>query len=290
MSLAGKTLFISGASRGIGLAIALRAARDGANVAVAAKTAEPHPKLPGTIYTAADEIEKAGGKALPLVCDIRFEEQVADAVEKTAVRFGGIDICVNNASAISLTGTLATDMKRFDLMQQINARGTYLVSRTCIPHLKRAANPHVLMLSPPLDMDAKWFRGHTAYTMAKFGMSMCVLGMAAEFADDGIAFNALWPRTGVATAAIRNALAGDEGMKHCRTTDVLSDAAYLIFNKPAKSFTGRFLIDDNFLAENGVTDFDKYRVDPTKDLMPDFFVPDSVPPPAGVSLKASKSA
>jgi citronellol/citronellal dehydrogenase len=290
MSLAGKTLFISGASRGIGLSIALRAAKDGANIAIAAKTAEPNPKLPGTIYTAAEEIEKTGGKALPLVCDIRFEEQVVDAVEKTVARFGGIDICVNNASAISLTGTLQTDMKRFDLMQQINARGTYLVSRSCIPHLKRAANPHVLMLSPPLDMDAKWFRGHTAYTMAKFGMSMCVLGMAAEFADDGIAFNALWPRTGVATAAIRNALAGDEGMKHCRTTDVLSDAAYLIFNKPAKSFTGRFLIDDNFLAENGVTDFDKYRVDPTKDLMPDFFVPDSVPPPAGASLKASKSA
>jgi citronellol/citronellal dehydrogenase len=290
MSLAGKTLFITGASRGIGLAIALRAAKDGANIAIAAKTAEPNPKLPGTIYTAAEEIEKAGGKALPLVCDIRFEEQVVDAVEKTVARFGGIDICVNNASAISLTGTLQTDMKRFDLMQQINARGTYLVSRTCIPHLKRAANPHVLMLSPPLDMNAKWFRGHTAYTMAKFGMSMCVLGMAAEFADDGIAFNALWPRTGVATAAIRNALAGDEGMKHCRTTDILSDAAYLIFNKPAKRFTGRFLIDDTFLAENGVTDFDKYRVDPTKDLMPDFFVPDSVPPPAGVSLKASKSA
>jgi citronellol/citronellal dehydrogenase len=290
MSLAGKTLFITGASRGIGLAIALRAAKDGANIVVAAKTAEPHPKLPGTIYTAAEEIEKAGGKALPLVCDIRFEEQVVDAVEKTVARFGGIDICVNNASAISLTGTLQTDMKRFDLMQQINARGTYLVSRTCIPHLKRAANPHVLMLSPPLDMDPKWFRGHTAYTMAKFGMSMCVLGMAAEFADDGIAFNALWPRTGVATAAIRNALAGDEGMKHCRTTDVLSDAAYLIFNKPAKSFTGRFLIDDNFLAENGVTDFDKYRVDPTKELMPDFFVPDSVPPPPGVSLKAKTSA
>ena len=290
MSLAGKTLFISGASRGIGLSIALRAAKDGANIAIAAKTAEPNPKLPGTIYTAAEEIEKTGGKALPLVCDIRFEEQVVDAVEKTVARFGGIDICVNNASAISLTGTLQTDMKRFDLMQQINARGTYLVSRTCIPHLKRAANPHVLMLSPPLDMDAKWFRGHTAYTMAKFGMSMCVLGMAAEFADDGIAFNALWPRTGVATAAIRNALAGDEGMKHCRTTDVLSDAAYLIFNKPAKSFTGRFLIDDNFLAENGVADFDRYRVDPTKDLMPDFFVPDGIPPPPGVSLKASKSA
>jgi citronellol/citronellal dehydrogenase len=290
MSLAGKTLFISGASRGIGLAIALRAAKDGANIAVAAKTAEPHPKLPGTIYTAADEIEKAGGKALPLVCDIRFEEQVLDAVEKTVARFGGIDICVNNASAISLTGTLQTDMKRFDLMQQINTRGTYLVSRSCIPHLKRAANPHVLMLSPPLDMNPKWFRGHTAYTMAKFGMSMCVLGMAAEFADDGIAFNALWPRTGVATAAIRNALAGDEGMKHCRTTDILSDAAYMIFNKLAKSFTGRFLIDDTFLAENGVTDFDHYRVDPTKDLMPDFFVPDNVPPPPGVSLKALKSA
>ncbi len=287
MSLAGKTLFISGASRGIGLAIALRAAKDGANIAIAAKTAEPNPKLPGTIYTAAAEIEKAGGKALPLVCDIKFEEQVVDAVEKTVARFGGIDICVNNASAISLTGTLQTDMKRFDLMQQINARGTYLVSRSCIPHLKRAANPHVLMLSPPPDMDPKWFRGHTAYTMAKFGMSMCVLGMAAEFADDGIAFNALWPRTGVATAAIRNALAGDEGMKHCRTTDILSDAAYLIFNKPAKSFTGRFLIDDTFLAENGVTDFDKYRVDPTKDLMPDFFVPDNMPPPPGVSLKAS---
>jgi citronellol/citronellal dehydrogenase len=289
MSLAGKTLFISGASRGIGLAIALRAAKDGANIAIAAKTAAPNPKLPGTIYTAADEIERAGGKALPLVCDIRFEEQVIDAVEKTVARFGGIDICVNNASAISLTGTLQTDMKRFDLMQQINARGTYLVSRSCIPHLKRAANPHVLMLSPPLDMDPKWFRGHTAYTMAKFGMSMCVLGMAAEFADDGIAFNALWPRTGVATAAIRNALAGDEGMKHCRTPEILSDAAYLIFNKPAKSFSGRFLIDDNFLAENGVTDFDQYRVDPTKDLMPDFFVPDSMPPPPGVSLKAQKS-
>lgn len=289
MSLAGKTLFISGASRGIGLSIALRAAKDGANIAIAAKTAEPNPKLPGTIYTAAEEIEKTGGKALPLVCDIRFEEQVVDAVEKTVARFGGIDICVNNASAISLTGTLQTDMKRFDLMQQLNARGTYLVSRTCVSHLKRAANPHVLMLSPPLDMDPKWFRGHTAYTMAKFGMSMCVLGMAAEFADDGIAFNALWPRTGVATAAIRNALAGDEGMKHCRTPEILSDAAYMIFNKPAKSFTGRFLIDDTFLAENGVADFDQYRVDPTKDLMPDFFVPDSVPPPPGVSLKALKS-
>ena len=289
MSLKGKTLFISGASRGIGLAIAVRAARDGANVAIAAKTAEPNPKLPGTIYTAAKEIEDAGGKALPIVCDIRFEEQVQAAVDQTAAKFGGIDICVNNASAISLTGTLQTDMKRYDLMNGINARGTYLVSRTCIPYLKKAANPHVLNLSPPLDMNPKWFAGHTAYSMAKYGMSMCVLGMAAEFADEGIAFNALWPRTGIATAAIRNALAGDEGMKHCRTVDILSDAAYIVFNKKAKEFTGNFLIDDTFLAANGVTDFDQYRVDPTKDLMPDFFVPDSVPPPAGVSLKALKA-
>ncbi|HSC60069.1 MAG TPA: NAD(P)-dependent oxidoreductase [Rhizomicrobium sp.] len=289
MSLKGKTLFISGASRGIGLAIAVRAARDGANVAIAAKTAEPNPKLPGTIYTAAKEIEDAGGKALPIVCDIRFEEQVQAAVDQTAAKFGGIDICVNNASAISLTGTLQTDMKRYDLMNGINARGTYLVSRTCIPYLKKAANPHVLNLSPPLDMNPKWFAGHTAYSMAKYGMSMCVLGMAAEFADEGIAFNALWPRTGIATAAIRNALAGDEGMKHCRTVDILSDAAYIVFNKKAKEFTGNFLIDDTFLAANGVTDFDQYRVDPTKDLMPDFFVPDSVPPPAGVSLRALKA-
>jgi citronellol/citronellal dehydrogenase len=286
MSLKGKTLFISGASRGIGLAIAIRAARDGANIAIAAKTAEPNPKLPGTIYTAAKEIEDAGGKALPVVCDIRFEEQVQAAVDQTAAKFGGIDICVNNASAISLTGTLQTDMKRYDLMNGINARGTYLVSRTCIPYLKKAANPHVLNLSPPLDMNPKWFAGHTAYSMAKYGMSMCVLGMAAEFADEGIAFNALWPRTGIATAAIRNALAGDEGMKHCRTVDILADAAYVIFGKKAKDFTGNFLIDDTFLAANGVTDFDQYRVDPTKDLMPDFFVPDSAPPPRGVTLKA----
>src|SRR5512146_2546348 len=269
-SLKGRTLFVTGASRGIGLAIALRAARDGANIAIAAKTAEPHPKLPGTIYTAAGEIEQAGGKALPVLCDIRDEVQVADAVAKTVERFGGIDICVNNASAISLTGTLQTDMKRYDLMNQINARGTFLVSRCCIPHLKRSANPHVLMLSPPLDMAAKWFKGHTAYTMAKFGMSMCVLGMSAEFADEGIAFNALWPRTGIATAAIRNALAGDAGMLMCRTPAILADAAYLVFNKRARDFTGNFLIDDTFLAENGVTDFDHYRVDPTVQLIPDF--------------------
>jgi citronellol/citronellal dehydrogenase len=286
MSLKDKTLFISGASRGIGLAIALRAARDGANIAVAAKTAEQHPKLEGTIYTAAEQIEQAGGKALPLICDIRFEDQVSEAVQKTAAHFGGIDICVNNASAIQLTGTLQTEPKRYDLMQQINARGTWLVSRACIPHLKRADNPHVLMLSPPLDMNAKWFAGHTAYTMAKYGMSMCVLGMAAEFADDGIAVNALWPRTGIATAAIKNALAGEEGLKHCRTPEILADAAHIIFERTAREFTGQFLIDDNFLADNGITDFDRYRVDPSKDLMPDFFVPDWIAPPAGVSLKA----
>ncbi len=241
MSLKGKTLFITGASRGIGLAIALRAARDGANVAVAAKTAEPHPKLPGTIYTAAKEIEAAGGKALPLIVDVRQEDQVYEAVERTVGAFGGIDICVNNASAISLTPTLQTDMKRYDLMHQINLRGTFLTSKACIPHLKRAANPHVLNLSPPLDMNPKWFAGHVAYTMAKFGMSMCAFGMAQECKSDGIAFNALWPRTGIATAAIRFALAGDDGVRHCRTPEIMSDAAYLIFNKKASEFTGNFL-------------------------------------------------
>jgi len=223
---------------------------------------------------------------LPLLCDIRFEDQVVGAVEACVQRFGGIDILVNNASAIQLTGTLQTDMKRYDLMNGINARGTYLVSRTAIPFMKGAANPHVLMLSPPLDMERRWFKGHTAYTMAKYGMSMCVLGMAAEFKDEGIAFNALWPRTGIATAAIRNALAGDEGMKRCRTPEILADAAYTVFNKPAGEFTGNFLIDDTFLAQNGVTDFDRYRVDPAQDLMQDFFVPDWIPPPRGVSLSA----
>jgi citronellol/citronellal dehydrogenase len=289
MSLKGKTLFITGASRGIGFAIAERAARDGANIAIAAKTAEPHPKLPGTIYTAAEEIEKAGGNALPLVCDIRFEDQVAAAVDQCAAKFGGIDVCVNNASAIQLTGTLQTDMKRYDLMNGINARGTFMVSKYCIPHLKRAPNPHVLTISPPLDMAAKWFAPHTAYTIAKFGMSMCVLGMATEFRDEGIAFNALWPRTGVATTAIRNQLAGEEGMRRCRTPDIMADAAYLILNKPARSFSGNFLIDDTFLAAEGETDFDKYRIDPTKPLMPDFFVPDSAPPPKGVSLAPARS-
>ncbi len=284
MSLQGKTLFVTGASRGIGLAIALRAARDGANVAIAAKTAEAHPKLPGTIYSAAQEIERAGGKALPLIVDVRDEASVLAAVEETAQRFGGIDICVNNASAIQLTGTLATDMKRYDLMNQVNARGTFLTSKACIPHLKKAANPHVLMLSPPLDMSPKWFAGHTAYTMAKFGMSMCVLGMSAEFAADGIAFNALWPRTGIATAAIRFALAGDEGMRRCRTVEIMADAAHAIFEKPSREFTGNFLIDDSFLFSEGVRDFEKYRVDPSQPLMPDFFVPDSSRPPPGVVI------
>jgi citronellol/citronellal dehydrogenase len=286
VSLAGKTLFITGASRGIGLSIALRAARDGANIAIAAKTAEPHKHLPGTIYSAAKDIEAAGGQALPLIVDVRDEASVLQAVEATAQRFGGIDICVNNASAIQLTGTEATDMKRYDLMHQINARGAFLTSKACIPHLKRAANPHVLMLSPPLDMSPRWFGTHVAYTMAKFGMSMCVLGMAEEFKPDGIAFNALWPRTGIATAAIQFALGGDDAMRQCRKPEIMADAAHAIFEKPAREFTGNFLIDDSFLYGEGVRDFDQYRVDPTRQLMPDFFVPaDSTPPPgAGLAV------
>jgi len=282
-TLKNKTLFVTGASRGIGLAIALRAARDGANIAIAAKTAEPHKHLPGTIYTAAEEIRKAGGKALPLVVDIRFEDQVQAAVAKTVETFGGVDICVNNASAISLTGAEATDMKRWDLMHSINARGTFLVSKTCIPHLKKAGNPHVLTLSPPLDMSPKWFAPHVAYTMAKYGMSMCVLGMAEEFRSDGVAFNALWPRTAVATAAVEFALGGDAMVKGSRTVDILSDCAHLIFTKPSRQFTGNFLIDDNFLYDHGVRDFGKYRVDPSRKLVPDFFVPASATPPPGVA-------
>ena len=283
-SLAGKTLFITGASRGIGLAIALRAARDGANVVVAAKTAEPHKHLPGTIFSAADAIEHAGGHAMPIVVDVREEASVVAAVEEAVQRFGGIDICINNASAINLTGTLQTDMKRYDLMHQVNLRGTFLTSKACIPHLKRATNPHVLNLSPPLDMSPRWFGSHVAYTMAKYGMSMCALGMAEEFRPDGIAFNALWPRTGIATAAIQFALAGEEGLKHCRTVEIMADAAHAILTRDARTCTGNFFIDDLVLAEEGVTDFDQYRVDPTKPLMPDFFVPaDSVPPP-GVTV------
>ena len=273
-SLKGKTLFISGGSRGIGLAIALRAARDGANVTIAAKTAEPHPKLPGTIYSAAEEIEAAGGKALPVLCDIREEEQVAGAVNKTVERFGGIDICVNNASAIQLTGTLATDMKRYDLMNDINARGTYLVSKTCIPFLKKAVNPHVLTLSPPLDMAAKWFKNHVAYTMAKFGMSMCTLGMAEEFRKDGIAFNSLWPLTAIDKAAVRNLLGGEAVASMIRLPDIMADAAHEILTRPSRETTGNFFIDELVLREAGVTDFSAYAPGAKGPLAADFFVPD----------------
>jgi len=276
MSLRGKTLFITGASRGIGLAIGLRAARDGANVAIAAKTAEPNPKLPGTVFTAAKEIEAAGGKALPLVCDIRFEDQVADAVKKTVETFGGIDILVNNASAISLTGTESTPMKRYDLMHSINTRGTFVCSQACIPHLKKAAanggNAHVLNLSPPLNMETRWFAPHVAYTMAKFGMSMCVLGMAGEFKKDGIAFNALWPRTTIATAAIQNLLGGDAAMKGSRSPAIMGDAAYAIFNRPSRECTGNFFIDDEVLKAEGKTNLDEYAMVPGSPLLPDFFV------------------
>jgi len=272
MSLGGKTLFVTGASRGIGLAIALRAARDGANVAIAAKTVTPDPRLPGTIFTAAEEIEKAGGKALPIACDIRDEQSVEKAVADAAAKFGGIDILVNNASAISLTGTLQTPMKRFDLMNQINQRGTFMVSQKAIPHLLKAANPHVLNLSPPLDFDVKWFANHPAYTLAKYSMSVYAWAMAAEFKDK-VAFNCLWPRTGIATAAIRNVLGGDEGMKACRKPEIMADAAYAIFNRAAKTCSGNFFIDDEVLTAEGVTDFEQYAVSPGTKLMPDFFVP-----------------
>ena len=286
MSLAGKTLFITGASRGIGLAIALKAAADGANIAIAAKTAEPHPKLEGTIHTAAALIAKVGGGALPLVVDVRDEVSVKSAIEQTAARFGGIDIVVNNASAIQLTPVAQTDMRRYDLMTGINTRGTYMVSKYALPFLQKSANPHILMLSPPLDMQEKWFAPHTAYTMAKFGMSLVVLGLAGEQRGK-VAVNALWPRTTIATAAIRNLLGGDAVMKMSRTPEILADAAHRIFQKP-KSFTGHFLIDDTFLAGEGVIDFDRYRADPTQPLQVDFFVPDSMPPPKGVNLKALK--
>jgi citronellol/citronellal dehydrogenase len=285
-TLAGKTLFITGASRGIGLAIALKAARDGANVAIAAKTEAPHPKLPGTIYTAAKEIEQAGGRALPLVVDVREEQAVKNAIDKTAETFGSVDIVINNASAIQLTGVAETDMRRFDLMHQINARGTYMVSKYAIPHLQKAANPHILMLSPPLDIREKWFAPHTAYSMAKYGMSLVVLGLAGELRPMGIAVNALWPRTTIATAAVKNLLGGDILMRRSRNPDILADAAYRIFLKPARSFSGNFLIDDTFLAGEGVSDFERYRIDPSEPLAPDFFVPDDSKPPAGVSLAA----
>jgi citronellol/citronellal dehydrogenase len=270
-SLRGKTLFITGASRGIGKAIALRAAKDGANIAIAAKTSAPHPKLPGTIHSAAEEIEALGGKALALTTDVRDEAQVAASVAKTVERFGGIDILVNNASAIFLAGTLETPMKRFDLMHQVNVRATYACSQACIPFLAKAANPHILNLSPPLSMNPKWFKNHVAYTMSKYGMSMCVLGMSAELADQGIAVNALWPKTTIATAAIENVI-GPELMAQSRTPEIMADAAHVILTKNSKGFTGRFLIDEDVLKEAGVADLGKYAVDPTKELMLDFFL------------------
>jgi citronellol/citronellal dehydrogenase len=275
MSLAGKRIFITGGSRGIGLAIALKAARDGASVAVAAKTAEVNPKLPGTIYSAAAEIEAAGGVALPLQCDLRDEDQITASIAKAAAEFGGIDILINNASAINLTKTEATPAKRFDLMFDVNVRGTFLTSQAAIPHLRESAkagrNPHILTLSPPLSMKAKWFQHHVAYTMAKYGMSMCVLGMSEEFKKEGIAVNALWPRTAIDTAALQMIPGVDTAA--CRTPEILADAAYIILNRESKSCTGNFFVDDELLASEGITDLEKYSVVPgTKDFLLDFFL------------------
>lgn len=282
MSLKDKTIFITGASRGIGLAIAERCARDGANIVVAAKTDSPNPKLAGTIHSAAEAIEKAGGRALPVVCDIRDEASVEAAVQAAADRFGGIDIVVNNASAIYPRGTADTPMKRYDLMHQVNARGTFLVTQKCLPHLEKAENPHILALSPPLDMREMWFEPHVAYTSAKYGMSLCILGWAGEFRGK-IAANAIWPRTAVATAAIANVLAGEDAFRNCRKPEILADTAYLVLNKP-KDFTGNFLIDDSFLVSEGITDLDQYAVDPTQELLPDFFVPEEPEAPQGVNI------
>ena len=277
MSLSGKTLFVSGGSRGIGLAIALRAARDGANIAIAAKTAEPHPKLPGTIYTAKADIEAAGGRAIAVICDIRDELQVQAAIDRTVQAFGGIDVCINNASAIALTGTLQTDMKRYDLMNQVNARGTFLCSKLALPYLLKSANPHILNLAPPLDLDPKWFSGHVAYTMAKFGMSLCTLGMSAEFREQGVAVNSLWPLTAIDTAAVRFALGGDAMARVCRTPDIIADAAYSILCRPSRECTGNFFIDEEVLRADGVTDFAAYAPHAgDSPLAGDFFVPDAV--------------
>ncbi len=274
-TLAGKTIFITGGSRGIGEAIAVRAAQDGANVVIAAKTAEPHPKLPGTIYTAAENIEKAGGKALPLVVDIRHEDMVEEAVNKAVDHFGGIDILINNASAIFLSDTLNTPMKRFDLMHQVNTRGTFLTSQKCLPHLLEAGQKHngahILNISPPLNMSPKWFGNHVAYTMAKYGMSQCVLGMAEEFKGRKVGVNALWPRTAIATAAVQNLLGGDQMVQQSRKPDIMADAAWYVLTQPA-SESGNFYIDDEILAANGVTDLSGYSVVPGSDLMPDFFL------------------
>ena len=273
----GKTALVSGGSRGIGLAIAKKLASEGANVAIMAKTTEPHPRLPGTIYTAAEEIESAGGKALPLVTDIRYEDQVKSAVQETVSAFGSIDIVINNASAISLTPTTFTETKRFDLMFGVNVRGTFLVSKESIPYLLKSDNPHILSLSPPLDMNPKWFSQTLAYTMSKFGMSQCILGLAEEYKREGIAANALWPHSVIATAAISNVVMGDEAFPHCRKPEILADAAAVILSKNSKEFTGNFSIDDVLLSEEGVTDFSVYRVDSKKPLWRDFFVPDNTP-------------
>ena len=275
MSLAGKRIFITGGSRGIGLAIALKAARDGASVAIAAKTAEVNPKLPGTIYSAAAEIEAAGGVALPIQCDLRDEDQITASIAKAAAEFGGIDILINNASAINLTKTEATPAKRFDLMFDVNVRGTFLTSQAAIPHLRESAksgrNPHILTLSPPLSMKAKWFQHHVAYTMAKYGMSMCVLGMSEEFKKEGIAVNALWPRTAIDTAALQ--MIPGVVTAACRTPEILADAAYIVLNRESKGCTGNFFVDDELLASEGITDLEKYSVVPgTKDFLLDFFL------------------
>jgi citronellol/citronellal dehydrogenase len=281
MTLEGKTLFVSGASRGIGLAIALRAARDGANIVVAAKTSEPHAHLPGTIYSAANEIEKAGGKALPLLLDIRDTDAIDAAVAKAAAHFGGIDILINNASAISKTPVEETEPKRYDLMHDVNVRGTFFMSKACIPYLRKAANPHVLTMCPPINLDPSWFKGHVAYTMSKYGMAMTVLGMAEEFAEEGIAFNALWPRYGIATAAIEFAVGDSDQLQRCRTPDIMADAACAIFRRSSRECTGNFFIDDTLLASEGVTDFRPYRVNPNTDMRVGMFLRDDDLPPPG---------
>ena len=270
--LAGRTIIMSGGSRGIGLAIALRAARDGANIALLAKTAQPHPRLQGTIYSAAEEIEAAGGRALAIVGDVRDDVAVADAVERTFERFGGIDVVVNNASAIDVSPSATIAMKRYDLMQDVNARGTFLLSRTCVPYLREAENPHVLTLSPPLSLDPKWYGSHLAYTLAKFGMSMCTVGMAREHADAGIAFNSLWPRTIIATAAVQNLLGGDAAMARSRRPEIVADAAHHILTRPARTTTGNFFIDDEVLADAGVTDLSGYAYVADADLQVDLFL------------------